>query len=70
MNDFLFSQLLPRLESLEAQNKKLEARFNSRPQLDFTIKTDDVDKLIDAITKIYKNFSAANLVIKVSLEVI
>lgn len=70
MNDFLFSQLVPRLESLEAQNKKLEARFNSRPQLEFTIKTDDVDKLIDAITKIYKNFSAANLVIKVSLEVI
>lgn len=68
MNELIHGNLIPRLERLEAENKKLEARFRSKPNLNIEIESTNVDNLVAAIQKIYNNFAAANLTVNAKLK--
>ena len=68
MNDYIFSNIMPRLERLEAENKKLETRFNSKPNFTIEIESDDVEKLVAAMQKINAAFGGATLTITAKLK--
>ena len=68
MNDFVYGNILPRLDRLEQENKKLELRFNLKPQIAVEIESADTDKLIESMQKIYAAFGAANLSISATLK--
>ena len=68
MMEYLHANILPRLDALEAETKKLETRFNTRPQIEITAETSNIDDLVSAMNKIYAGFSASNLTIKATLK--
>lgn len=68
MNEFIHGNILPRIERLEAENKKLEMRFQCKPSFNIEIESTDVDKLISAMQKIYSSFAASNLTINATLK--
>lgn len=68
MMELIHGKILPRLDALEAETKKLELKFNTKPQIDIAIESSNVDDLVAAMNKIYSNFAAANLTIKATLK--
>ena len=66
--EFLHSKIIPRLDALEAETKKLELKFNTKPQIEITAEASNVDDFIAAMNKIYAGFSASNLTIKATLK--
>lgn len=56
--EYLSQKVLPRLDALEAQQRKLETRFNSKPTLYIEIESTDADKLVESMLKIFNNFNA------------
>lgn len=68
MMELIHGKILPRLDALEAETKKLELKFNTKPQIDIEIESSNVDDLVAAMNKIYSNFAAANLTIKATLK--
>ena len=69
MNEFLFGNLVPKLENLSARISKLETNQKAVPQLEITIESTDCDDLISQIQKLYQNFSGGtNLKISVTLK--
>ena len=69
MMEYLHSRILPRLDALEAETKKLETRFNCKPQINIIIESADVEKLVDAIKMLYGNFGATcNLNVNATLK--
>ena len=68
MMEYLHSRILPRLDALEAETKKLELKFNTKSQIEIEIESSNVDELVAAMNKIYAGFSAANLTIKATLK--
>ena len=68
MYEYLFQNLMPRLESAEAQIRKLQCDKKS-PEISVEIESTDVDALIMRLQKIYQNFSGScNLKISVQLK--
>lgn len=68
MMELIHGKILPRLDALEAETKKLELKFNTKPQIDIAIEASNVDDLVAAMNKIYSNFTTANLTIKATLK--
>lgn len=68
MMNLLAENVLPRLDALEAETKKLELKFNTKPQIDIEIESSNVDDLVAAMNKIYNSFSNSNLQIKATLK--
>lgn len=69
MMDFISSKIIPRLDALEAQNRKLELRFNTVPKIDIDIESTDIEKLVDAVKMLYNNFGVTcQLNIKANLK--
>ena len=69
MNDFIFTQLLPKIDSLTEKVKRLEQNQKQVPALEVNIESTDCDNLISQIQKLYQNFSGGcNLKISVQLK--
>lgn len=69
MMELIHGKILPRLDALEAETKKLELKFNTKPQIDIEIESTDILKLVDAIKQLYSNFGVTtNLNVKATLK--
>lgn len=68
MNEYFYGNVLPRLDRLEQENKKLELKFNCKPQIKIEIESTDTDKLIESMQKLCSNFGTANLSINATLK--
>lgn len=69
MNEYFFQNLLPRLECLTAQVKKLQENQKQFPHLEINIESTNCDELITNLQKIYSAFSGGtNLKISVNLK--
>lgn len=69
MNEFLFGNVVPKIENLSARISKLETTQKAVPQLEISIESTNCDDLISQIQKLYQNFSGGcNLKISVQLK--
>ena len=58
MMELISQKILPRLDALEAETKKLETKFNAKPTIYIEIESTDADKLVESMLKIFNNFNA------------
>ena len=69
MNEYISSNIVPRLELLERQTRELQGRLESKPKVSITIKHNGVDELINDLEKLYRNFgSSCDLDIKIDID--